>query len=155
MKNLRKVGVSIFFVCIAIIGIAQNSGQNNRDAYKDKMAAVKVGYLTEKLDLTEDEASKFWPVYNQEREEIKALKPEKKEKLESEEMSDEQLEKHIFEKFEIEQKKLNIQQAYVQKYIAILGVRKTAELYKAEQDFKREILAKLQKGQGQQGPPKK
>ena len=37
--------------------------QERRDGRK-KIKALKVSFLTEKLDLTEKEAVKFWPVYN-------------------------------------------------------------------------------------------
>lgn len=31
---------------------------------KEKIKALKVAYITEKLDFTTDEAQKFWPIYN-------------------------------------------------------------------------------------------
>lgn len=31
---------------------------------KEKIKALKVAFLTEKLELTTDEAQKFWPIYN-------------------------------------------------------------------------------------------
>ncbi|WP_299114493.1 sensor of ECF-type sigma factor [uncultured Winogradskyella sp.] len=32
---------------------------------RDKIKAQKVAFITEKLELTTDEAQKFWPIYNQ------------------------------------------------------------------------------------------
>jgi hypothetical protein len=37
---------------------------NAQDGIRDRIKAQKVAYITEQLDLTVDEAQKFWPIYN-------------------------------------------------------------------------------------------
>jgi hypothetical protein len=49
------------FVFSFLIGTAQN-GQ--------RLYALKIAYITKRLDLSPDEAQKFWPIYNQYAEEI-------------------------------------------------------------------------------------
>ncbi|MGB0178240.1 MAG: hypothetical protein ACPF9D_13825, partial [Owenweeksia sp.] len=41
-----------------------------RDRVNDRIEAMRAQFFTEKLDLTPEEAQKFWPVYNQYREEL-------------------------------------------------------------------------------------
>ncbi|HZW62788.1 MAG TPA: hypothetical protein VFF15_03990 [Flavobacteriaceae bacterium] len=41
---------------------------------KDKIKALKIAFLTEQLELTQEEAQKFWPVYNTFEAEIRKLK---------------------------------------------------------------------------------
>ncbi len=36
----------------------------NAQKHREKIQAFKVAFITEKLDLTEQEAQKFWPIYN-------------------------------------------------------------------------------------------
>ncbi len=43
---------------------AQKDGQNP-EAWREKVKAQKVAFITTKVDLTVEEAQKFWPVYNQ------------------------------------------------------------------------------------------
>ncbi len=151
MKNLKRLSLSILLVCIAMTGFAQDSNDKDREASKEKMAAFKIGYLTEKLALSEAEATIFWPIYNQEKEALKALKPEKGdkgEKVKLEDQSDAEIKKHIYEKFELSKKRIDIQEAYAAKYIDAIGAQKVAKLYKAEHDFKKEMLQKLKKGDG-------
>ena len=31
---------------------------------KEKIKALKIAHITEQMDLTKDEAQKFWPIYN-------------------------------------------------------------------------------------------
>ncbi len=37
---------------------------NRLQQHKDQIKAMKVGYITTELNLTPDEASKFWPLFN-------------------------------------------------------------------------------------------
>lgn len=46
-----------------LITIFTSFGQPSQEK-KDKIKALKVAYITEKLDLTSDEAQQFWPIYN-------------------------------------------------------------------------------------------
>ncbi|HJU45533.1 MAG TPA: hypothetical protein VJ647_02065, partial [Chitinophagaceae bacterium] len=50
----------------------QNSGQG------EKLEAVKIGYITQKLNLTPEEAQRFFPVYNQYVAEIKEVNRDQK-----------------------------------------------------------------------------
>ena len=56
MKN--KFIFPILFLLMASISFAQGF----RDK-KEKVKALKVAYITEQLDLTTEEAQKFWPIY--------------------------------------------------------------------------------------------
>lgn len=38
---------------------------------EEQLQAIKIGWLTKKLELTPDEAQKFWPIYNQYTDEVK------------------------------------------------------------------------------------
>lgn len=42
----------------------------------EKLEAIKVAYITKELNLTADEAQKFWPLYNQYFEELKKARAE-------------------------------------------------------------------------------
>lgn len=45
---------------VSLISFGQDPGQDKTDHIK----AQKIAFFTEKLNLTPDEAQKFWPVYN-------------------------------------------------------------------------------------------
>lgn len=42
-----------------------NIFSQNRKSSRQKIKALKVSYITEKLNLSETEAAKFWPIYNE------------------------------------------------------------------------------------------
>lgn len=58
MKNKTSILTIIFALFISVSIFSQH-----RESRK-KIKALKISYITEKLNLSEKEAAKFWPVYN-------------------------------------------------------------------------------------------
>src|SRR5436190_20382368 len=50
---------------------------------KEHIEALKVSYITQKLNLTKEEAQKFWPVYNEYQDTKDALHKEQREEFKS------------------------------------------------------------------------
>ncbi|MCB9359765.1 MAG: hypothetical protein H6587_10895 [Flavobacteriales bacterium] len=113
----------------------------------EKLKAMKIAYLTEKLDLTPAEAEKFWPVYNefQTKKEVifKELKTLKRATKQDEDVSDAKIEEILNKRIETKQKELNLEKEYLAKFKSVLPIQKVGEFYKAEENFKRELLRKM------------
>ncbi|MFZ4105488.1 sensor of ECF-type sigma factor [Flavobacterium sp.] len=63
MKNYLLFIVSLFLTSIFSFG--QNGPlREHFKQKKEKIKALKVAFITTELDLTSDEAVKFWPIYN-------------------------------------------------------------------------------------------
>ena len=58
MKTNKTILIILFFLSIS--SFAQQ-GMNEK---KEQIKALKVGFITNELALTTEEASKFWPIYN-------------------------------------------------------------------------------------------
>jgi hypothetical protein len=71
------------------------------------------------------------------------------------EMSDAEIEKAVDGEIAFRQAELDIQKKYHPQFKKVLPIRKVGRLYRAEEEFKRELLNKLQdnKGGRRQGPP--
>ena len=61
-KIMKRIGYTLLLLVFAC-GFA-NAQPIQRDKARENIKAIKVGYLTEKLKLTPEQATKFWPVYN-------------------------------------------------------------------------------------------
>ena len=152
MKILVKGVVWLMLVFPAII-TAQESGEYLPDLSnekREKIKAFKVGYLTEKLSLTSEEAAKFWPVYNSFQEKKHALRQEvfgdrKKKKKNIDALSDEELEKLVNSRMELKERMLMLEKEFHVKIKEILPIRKVFLLGKAEKSFKREIIKRMRK----------
>ena len=54
----------ITFIITIMITATAVGQKEDRNAKKERIQALKVAYITEKLALTPDQAQVFWPIYN-------------------------------------------------------------------------------------------
>jgi hypothetical protein len=151
MKILKEI--TCFAMLLAITTSSFGQGHNgDRKKHQEKIQAMKVGYITEKIALSPAEAQTFWPVYNEYNDKMESIhrsirKTHKKE-TSIDEMTDEAVEKMVRLHHQLRQKELDTQNEYLLKFKEILSIKKVAKLYKAEHDFKRELLKKLKVKKG-------
>ena len=63
MKNLTTAIIS--FILLTVTSYAQRGPLRDRfEDKKDQIKSLKIAFITTELDLTSDEAVKFWPVFN-------------------------------------------------------------------------------------------
>lgn len=122
----------------------------------ERMESMRIAFLTQKLDLTPEEAQKFWPVYNEfhKRKEEMARKRRQetkgtKEKLDS--LNDKQVETLIDGEIAFKQRMLDLEKEYHAKFKSVLPIKKVARLYKAEEQFTRKLLDHLAGKDGEKG----
>jgi hypothetical protein len=117
-----------------------------------KMKAERVSFLTEKLQLTVDEAEKFWPLYNEylsKREEMMWGKREKMHRnFDPSQLTDEEMGKMLNEILDQEVKLAQLKKDYFDKLKTILPIRKVLTLHRVEQEFMNHMLNKLREGRG-------
>ena len=113
-------------IIIAIFGtISFTMAQNGND--HEKIQALKVAFITQKLHLTPQEAEKFWPVYNQYESEIRQVRGSKRNG----------------DVLDNEEKLLDIRKKYKPSFENILGPGRLNDLYNAERDFRNALIQRL------------
>lgn len=135
------------FLCLFILTSFlsyQGFGQEkiDRKMLKDKVKAQKVAYITDQLELTETEAQKFWPIYNNYQSEIESLRHSMDVKF-NKNMNDKEAEDLLFSMLEGRSKEIDIQKSYIQKMKAAISVKKIAMLFRAERQFKEKVITKF------------
>ncbi|MFM7218340.1 MAG: hypothetical protein ACKO1U_10005 [Bacteroidota bacterium] len=123
---------------------------------KERIEAMKVGFLTDQLQLTPDEAKVFWPVYEQYQDEQEKLRKDRRSNIKNareniDEMSDADIEKVVDSEISFRQSELDLIKKYNPQFKKVLPIRKVAKLYRAEEEFKLELLRRL-KEDGNGGP---
>lgn len=154
MKTQKILTLILCTMLISGISYAQRpqgkKGQMSHKEKKEKVEAMKVAYITEKLTLSTEEAEKFWPIYNGQEEKKqamrKSMKADFKKDVNIDEMTDEEVNKHINTGLEIREKELALQKQYIADLKKVLPIKKIAKLQQAEKDFKKELLRKIRKG---------
>jgi len=112
---------------LSLNGIAQDGDQKPDGS---KLEALKIAYLTKKLDLTTEEAQRFWPVYNKYTEEIRGVRKEQKQSNLSE--------------LDAEDKILTIRKRYNSEFSRALTPEKANNFFRSEKEFGNFIQRELQ-----------
>lgn len=141
---------SFFVSVLAVILLTVNLSAQNPSGWMERMRMERIGYLTAAMGLTQEEAQKFWPIYNEaekERNEAMAasfnsyneLNKAVKSGKDAKEISD------LFDKYNKAQQAINdVEQKYLSQYKRLLSIEKVAKLYIAEEDFRRMQINRLQ-----------
>ncbi len=142
----------IFLLTIAVLLFAQSTvfaqrGQGHDKERWEKYKAEKVAFLTTNLDLTPEEAQKFWPVYNQmekEKSEMQMRRREMEHKVRDAEetLSDNEIIKLTREFASTQEKEGALNTKYNEEFLKILSPQKVLKLYKVEGEFRMYLFKK-------------
>ena len=98
-----------------------------------RIAALKIAYLTRRLNLSPEEAQRFWPIYNQYTDEIMAARQSAKKNGKNE--------------LELEETILNIRKKYNSEFNKALSPEKVNEFYRAEKEFGNFVQKEIERRQ--------
>lgn len=114
-------------------------------AQGDKVEQLRVAFITKKVELTEAEAEKFWPVYNEYNDKIKAIRKNVRMSYRKrvEPLSEQDAEDLYQLDIKSKQAEVDVHKLYSEKIKAIIGVKKLIRLRVAEEEFKREMINTL------------
>ena len=110
----------------------------------ERLKAIRAEVYTRVLNLTSDEAEKFWPIFNEYVEAKENLHKQLKPEGQLDGMSDAEVEEYVKKYFEIRQKEFDLEKELVQKLRKVLPIRKIAKLPMAEREFRESLLKRLQ-----------
>ena len=122
----------------------------------EQLESAKIGFFTTQMELTPEEAGKFWPVYN---EYHKAICEARKATRENYRAIKKMVAEGSFS--EVEMKRLliryteectkddELERLYLDEFLKILPVEKVAKMYVAEEEFRAKMI-KMWKKPGQQ-----
>jgi len=141
--NTRKL-ITLFLMLVSLTFYAQGESMKEK---KEQIRVLKVAFFTTELNFTNDEAEKFWPLYNTFDENQFELRHQKMRAF-SKRMSDGSLDK-ISEKEatqflaqieDTEEELFLLRRKFMQNVKTILPAVKIVKLKKAEEDFNRKLL---------------
>ena len=139
----------ILIACICTAGIGQAAMQPGNDStHKAKIVELKKlrrDLFTRKLGLTSDEATKFFPIYDEYQLKLKMAKKEFRKKWKSkkqDEMSEEEAGAYLNEALSLRETELNLFKTYTEKLKGIISNKKILKLPKVEREVQNEIIKK-------------
>lgn len=137
MNGLVKRGLWGFIMCLALS--VPSFAQDHSERYQ-QIETIKVAYITSKLDLTAEEAQKFWPVYNSYQKEMMDLMRKRREA---------RLKPNIDPNDKInadlayETRMLELKKKYKKIYAKAIPAEKILLLYQAEREFREHLIKQL------------
>lgn len=117
---------------------------------------AKIAFITSRLTLTQDQAQRFWPIYNDfvaRRRELNRSARQLRRAADSPGLTDAQLRDNFAQDFALRQQQLNLEKEYFDKMQKVLSLRQVAQLYQAERDFTKEVLKRVASAGPAGAPP--
>ena len=135
MKSLTVVLALLF--CGFAFSQAEHFETDYIDLLKKDIQAEAKKLVDENMDLSDDQAKIFWPIYDRYSAELLALSNDRLNviadyMLDYYDLSDEKAESLIKRVFEIDQKKLNIQKKYFDEFNAVLPATLVGKFYQID-----------------------
>ena len=153
----KFITVSLALCLVSLAAFAQwpprhdNGEFNEEQARKgaERINASKVAFFTQQLDLSVEEAQKFWPVYNEYNKNVEAARNDIREAMRD--MNDSQKSsaeiKAALKKYTDSQKKeAQLTESYINKLMGLLPVEKVAKVFAAEDMFRMQLLYQFRMG---------
>lgn len=143
---MKNIGLLVLFLLLVGNILAQGK---LTDEKRKEFEAQKVAFYTKELDLSPDEAARFWPLYNEMRKKIESVECEMRKKgmalRNAKGVTEEVYRNTVNEVLASEQKVLDLKNNYYQKMLQALPASKIWKLGQAERKFHRQLFDKLRR----------
>jgi len=140
----------ILFIILFFVSVSAIAQRGNRERIK----ALKISFITERLSLTEKEAQEFWPVYNAFEQNMNAIRFKEMRNIRKDIREDldtmtEEDASALVQRFrKAEREMYDLKNTFSEKLSKIISAKKIIQLRIAEDDFKRKMLDEFKKRRG-------
>lgn len=136
MKNFYTlfILITLSLFCHPPASMAQ---QGSDAEIKDRIRAAEIAYLAQKLDLTPDEAQKFWPLYNQYTKEVEILIAERRKRNKAPQQDRQPADD---KELGYERRMLDIKTHYSQEFQKVLPPSKAGNVFRSEREFRNQLI---------------
>lgn len=138
--------IVFILLLIPIISIAQNRQGGGGGGRLQKIHSAKIGMITERLNLTPEQAPQFWAVYNEyENKKIEFKKSIRRtmEEAVSLAATDDKIISAQKQVITLRRKELDLEEEYMNKILRTITPRQFSELKRTEANFNKMLLEKL------------
>jgi hypothetical protein len=126
----------LMFIGVMATAVAQDDDGDEKNG--GRLEAMKIAWITKKLNLSPEEAQKFWPIYNQYTQEIRKTRQDARAAKE--------------EDIKTQEKMLNIRKKYDSEFGKAVSKDKVNTFFRSEREFLAEIQKRIIERRQQQQP---
>ncbi len=156
MKTMHRILMGLCLLTAPFTATAQDDDLPQIPQEKlQEIKAQKAAYLTQKMDLSADEAQKFWPVYNEYDKALEAIRMERREAHKAMrdriDLTESEAATALDRELASQQKELDLRKRFAGEFKKSIGAVKTLKLGRAERDFNRELIKRVRERMQDEG----
>ncbi|OUR93332.1 hypothetical protein A9Q87_05125 [Flavobacteriales bacterium 34_180_T64] len=143
---MKKTFITLLFLVLTLSSFSQ------RKERAERIKALKIAFITERLELTADEAQQFWPVYNAFETKKNNLRKEGRKfrkNLDMASMTDDEAKELIDSMLAMELKRHELHTKQINDILKVLPAKKVILLKATEDAFNRRMLEEMKKRKDQ------
>ena len=140
-KATLRTAIMLITLGFAIPGMAQDRSTNNLEIMHEKLKADKKLIVAKYMELTEPEATKFWPVYEEYQKDLQKLNERLQSMLQSyateyqsNSLSDDKAKKLLDEWIALDKHEASHRKTYAAKVLKVLPAKKAARYLQIENE---------------------
>ena len=143
MKNIFILLLSLYAYC----------AHSQSKEVLDKIETRKIAHITKELDLTPEQAEKFWPIYREFSKQRRAINQEfvrARKGIDPNTASDEEMKRLVDLGLQVKEKQLGLERQYSDRIREVISNRQMLNLREAEDEFRQMLLRRVQQRRRQQ-----
>jgi len=126
---MKKI-FALTILLISITGFSFAQEQQPDPKQEEKIQALEIAFISRKLDLTPEEAQKFWPIYNDYKKDMRQVMINQKNNPNKDVVDN-------------EQKMIDVRKKYRDRFIGVIGQPRMNKFFQAEREFRGVLLNQL------------
>ena len=147
--------LSLATVLLLVAPAAHAQGGARKGQRLAQLENAKIAFITTRITLTQDQAQKFWPLYNEfsgRRRELNRNSRLLRRNV-TDAMTDQQIRDNFNQSFTLRQQELSLEKEYFEKFQKVITLRQVSQLFLAERDFTKEVIKRVANAPGAAGRP--
>ena len=126
---MKKIFTLMMIVACSLTGYVYAQDQPDPKE-QEKIQALEIAFISRKLNLTTDEAQRFWPIYNEYKRDVRQVMIAQKNNSNRDIVDD-------------EQKIIDVRKKYRDRFVGVIGQPRMNKFFQAEREFRGVLLNQL------------
>ncbi|GAB3171408.1 hypothetical protein [Telluribacter humicola] len=148
-SSLNTIWGRFFLIGFVLLATATSSWAQRPDREEmQRIQDAKIAIITNRLSLSPEQATGFWPVYNEYSQKRRDIHRQQRKIIVEKRQSgttDEAVLANLKEVQDLKQKELDLEKDYQSRFLKVISASQLGELYKAERTFNDMLLQRLKK----------
>lgn len=144
--NMKTIFTKIFIALMMSFLLPQSETLAQGGRRMERVHALKVAYITDHINLTSEQAEKFWPIYDDFEAELRKIRFDfrAKYKAQPQQQSPEEARNFIDDNLDYQEAILDLKKRYKTQFLKVISPQQLSNLLMAEREFKKMLLQQLQ-----------